>query len=185
MALSFGLKKKDTRDGIWKGDPALQNVPVEVVSLWEKDGQACHLEQFATNGKAEVFKFRALRIDETRGLIKQGMTVAQAWLECFRLGVRFPGAGETVNMGDGVSERIVSPDVTGFPKLALGFVEYLEENYPGIVDFYGGLIFAASFPSEPEKKASSPSSTAKPSSETATNGLAVTAVPLSAVEQAA
>lgn len=177
MALSFGWKLNEKRYGIWKGDPALGTVPPEVLESWERDGQAAHLEPYAINGKAEVIEFRSLRIDETRGLLKPTTTVGQAYLDCFRLGVRFPRAQESWRAADGTTARVVTRDESGFPKLSLGFVEALEASYPGIVDFYGELIFAASFPSEPEKKASSPPSTPKLSLVAETTGAAGTAAP--------
>jgi hypothetical protein len=85
--------------------------------------------------------------------------------ECFAIGVRFPEQQEeTGRTASGERTQVMVRDQNGFVRLSTPFLNALGKQYPGLIDFYGMLVFAATFPSEPEKKASSPPSTSKPSS---------------------
>lgn len=179
MGLDFGWRVNDKHETVWKGDGALLDVPAGALADWEKDGEAVHLLPFAKNGQAEVFTFRALNLDEKRlmqGLYDEETSgYARMVLACFRIGVEFPGASEEYKReSTGQTGFRLWDRVKGIRMLSEPFVAALEARYPGIVEFYGKLIFSATFPSEPEKKASSPQSTRTQSSaaETTTAGTA-------------
>jgi hypothetical protein len=190
MGMEFGWRVNDTRDTVWRGDSALANVPPGALEDWKKDGDASHLLPYATIGKAEVFTFRALNLEESRWVT--GMNPAsdlsgllRQVLACFRIGVSFPGAPDTYARESTGQQGLSKTERNqGLRMLALPFVQALEEKYPGITGFYGGLIFNATFPSEDEKKASSPQPTLTQSSGAASM-TADTAAPVKAGGEAA
>jgi hypothetical protein len=166
MGLDFGWRANDTRDTIWREDTSLVNVPSGALSDWNRDGDASHLLPYAKNGKPEVFTFRALSLDESRyvlGILMDGAATSwpRALLYCFRIAVDFPQAPEKFTDSSG-KDNGRSTRVHGIRMLADPFCFALEVKYPGIIAFYGQLIYAATFPSEAEKKASLPPSTQKP-----------------------
>jgi len=174
MGLDFGWRVNDKHETVWKGDAALVDVPAGVLDDWQRDGGAVHLLPYAKNGQPEVFTFRALNIDEKRllqGLYdEESSGYARMILACFRIGVEFPGASEEYKReSTGQSGFRLWERVRGVRMLSEPFVAALEAKYPGMVEFYGSLIFNATFPSEPEKKASSPQSTKTPSSAAGTS----------------
>jgi hypothetical protein len=182
MALSFGWRANDVRDSIWKGDPALVNVPAGALDAWQEDGDASHLEPYATAGDPTIIRFRALTPDE-KPIVMGVMAGAdsnieganRAWIRCFRMGVSFDGMEESAKDEYGAKRRMTVKE-RGIPMLANEVVMDLESKYPGIVVFYGALIFNASFLSDAEKKASSPPSTETPS-QAAVSTVAITAPP--------
>lgn len=174
MALPLGFKRRETRQAIWKDDSALVGVTEDALTEWFKDGAAAHLQPFAINGAPTVFTYRPLRGDELRGLVKLGMTWKHLAYVCFQIGVRFP-APEVQKVGKDTLAPTIYTDETGFKKLNPDFVDYLEEECPGIVEMYGALVFSASQPTEHEKKASSPPSTEKPSSAATTQAASTAA----------
>lgn len=167
MGLTLGWRPKVSYDGAWPEDPAFKDVPPEVLAEWAKDGQALHLMPYAKNGEPTVFQWRALDGDArrfARSFLDGEGTVSRMFAVCFRLGAEFKA-------GDGEDFRVELPSgevATGMQRtvkeghlrmLAKEFVDALDINYPGLVDFYGALIWQASVPSVQEKKASSPPST--------------------------
>lgn len=169
MGLEFGYRQNDVRETIWKDDTALNGVTPGALEDWARDGDACHLRQFAVNGQPTVFEFRSLNMDESRWVMGmadgEASGVLRMWLACFRIGVRFPGAPEVLaDRSTGQTGLPVTVREKGIRMMALPVVEDLDRRYPGMVSFYGRLIYAATFPSDQEKKASSPPSTASPSS---------------------
>lgn len=178
MGLSFGWKSNEVRESIWKDDSALQNVPAAALEEWKRDGDASHLRPYATNGEPDVIRYRTLTLSQREVVAAQHNGemdgAGRALILAFRIGVDFPSAPESFKVAqsndDGTQEEVtVSRTVRekGIRMLAEPFVQYLETKHPGIVLFYGGLIFNGTFPSEPEKKASSPQSTQKQSPEAA------------------
>lgn len=170
MGLDFGWRFNDVREGIWKGDKALQNVSAGALGSWEEDGDAAHLRPYATLGEPTVFTFKALDLDRSyfvAGIGEgtfNGADVIRQWIMCFRIGVDFPGGPEeSPPDAKGVRHpRIVREK--GVRMLSEEFVAGLELKNRGIVEFYGKLIWTATFASEQEKKALSPPSTGTPSS---------------------
>ena len=170
MALSFGWKANDLRESIWIHDPALQNVPLGAKEAWQEDGDASHLEPYATGGKPTIIRFRALTPDE-RPIVMGPLSTAdsnfeggnRALIRCFRIAVSFEGMEESTQIATGARERLTVKD-HGVRMLALEVVDDLITKYPGMVEFYGNLVFQASFLSDSEKKASSPPSMPTPSS---------------------
>lgn len=173
MALSFGWRANDTRESIWREDTALQNVSAAALEDWKVDGDASHLRKFATNGKPTIITYRALNPDESRVAMALFFnssnaleSYSRATLICFRIGVDFKDAPATIKVNEGYEtvehDRVVKDK--GLRMLSLEFVADLEAKYPGIVSFYGGLIYRATYPDETEKKASSPPSMPTPSS---------------------
>jgi hypothetical protein len=171
MALKLGWRANDIRESYWKGDPAFKNIDAKALEDWQEDGDASHLERFATPGDPPTkITWRNLTPDEAR--VAQGYFIEattfegymRAVLVCFRMAVGFPDTPE-VRTEDG--KRSYTVREKGIRMLANEFVTDIETKYPGIVAFYGGLILNASFASEIEKKASSPQSTPTPSSEAA------------------
>ena len=170
MALSLGWKANDIRESIWRGDPALVGVPQGALDAWEVDGDATHLEPYATNGKPTIVRFRSLSPDE-KHVVTAPMADAEnqvegyqrSLLRCFRIGVSFDGVEEQSRGPDGERRRVTVRE-RGIQMMANEVVADLEIAYPGIVMFYGKLIFDSSFLTEAEKKASSQPSTPMPSS---------------------
>lgn len=170
MAISFGWKANDVRESIWRDDDALTNVPGAALEAWKEDGDASHLRPYALHGQPTLISFRTLNPDESRiaqAYFYQGDNALESYtratLICFRIGVDFIGAPDMVGTTDGVlHHRIVKE--RGVRMLAQEFVSAMETSQPGIVSFYGGLIYRATWPTETEKKASSPPSTQTPSS---------------------
>jgi hypothetical protein len=170
MALSFGWRANDVRESIWRDDDALTNVPAAALEAWKEDGDASHLRPYALGGQPTVITFRTLNPDESRiaqAYFYQGDNALESYtratLICFRIGVDFAGAPDGIGTPDGtIHPRIVKD--RGTRMLALEFVAAMEAQHPGIVSFYGGLIYKATWPTEVEKKASSPPSTLTPSS---------------------
>jgi hypothetical protein len=178
MALSFGWRANDLRESIWKDDPALVGVPAGALDAWTEDGDASHLLPFATAGQPTIINFRALTPDE-KPIVTAPMTdsdgngerlagFSRSLILAFRIGVSFEGADESMGPDPetGAKRRIVAKE-RGIRMLAPEIVADLDAVYPGLVQFYGNLIFQASFLTETEKKASSPPSTPTPSSEVA------------------
>ena len=170
MGLNMGWRAKDIRESIWKDDDSLAGVTEAALDSWREDGDASHLRPFATNGEPQIITFRPLSQDElevVRALHVEAANTAEAmfrsWLLCFRIAVEFKGARTefTVEHTGHKAKRIVKE--RGIKMLADEFVTYVEENQPGIIAFYGQLVFSASFLSPAEKKASSPPSTPTPS----------------------
>lgn len=188
MGLSFGFKALDVRESIWQGDDALANVPSAALEAWWEDGDATHLAPYAKNGEPSKITFRNLTPDEMRiatGIGEGGGSseaFARHTLMCFRIGVDFPDAPEKFppDPNGVVHSKIVKE--RGIRMLSLGFVDFLERRYPGIVMFYGVLISKATLPTDAEKKASSPPSTPRPSSAEAST--AATTVPPPSAEGA-
>lgn len=178
MSLSFGWRANDTRESIWREDTALQNVSAAALEDWKADGDASHLRKYATAGKPSLITFRGLTPDEARmasARMADPSSPIESWgrglLMCFRIGVDFPDAPSTIrynykdadgNHQEGAAKRVVLE--RGIRMLASEFVAQLEHDYKGIVAFYGKLIYEATYPSEVEKKASSPQSMQTPSS---------------------
>ena len=173
MALSFGWRPNDVRESIWIGDPALVNVSAAARAAWKEDGDASHLRPFQANGQATKITFRNLTPDEARMASAYWYEAAnnvESWgratLVCLRLGVDFPGESEELATPDGVRHARTVKE-RGARMLAPELVSDLEERYPGMVAFYGGLIYRATYPQDDVKKASSPPVTPTPSSEAA------------------
>lgn len=174
MPLEFGWRANEVRESIWKGDSALGEIPTAAAQAWAEDGDASHLEPYVLHGKPARITYRNLNADESRVMQAyfvdavnpiQGYT--RALLMCFRIGVNFPGLEEINDpSGSGVKHGVIVNE-RGIRMLAEPFVQQLEITYPGIVGFYGRLIFDGSRTTEKEKKASSPPSTPTPSSEAA------------------
>lgn len=182
MALQLGFKRREVVKAIWKDDTALVGVTAEALEAWEQDGAAFHLEPFARNGSPRMFTYRPLRGNERRSFVKPGMSWSHMKYMCFQLGVRFPDAPEAEPINkDFVAPTLVPDDLgLGFKLLNPDFVDFLEEQSPGIVDMYGKLVYSAGVPTDAEKKASSPPSTERPSSAAiapAASTAAATAVP--------
>jgi len=189
MALSLGWKANDIRESIWMKDPALrQPIPEGVLTAWREDGDASHLEPYLAGGAPTIIEWRALNADE-KPIVQAPMTDAEnnleganrAWLRCFRMAVRFKDAEESATGADGQSHRMMVKE-KGIWMLSLGFVDHLIDTYPGMMEFYGHLVFMASFLGDAEKKASSPPSTPTPSSVEAST--ADTTAPSPAAEAA-
>jgi hypothetical protein len=172
MGLDFGWRANDVRETIWIEDSALVNVPPGVIDDWRADGDASHLRPYATAGQPEVFTFRTLTQDEAHyvrrfaegeGDRPSMSALARVFLASFRIGVEFPTGPESLRDQAGARHSRTARE-RGIRMLNEEFVEYLARRYPGIVAFYGNLIFAATFATDAEKKASSPPSTPPPSS---------------------
>jgi len=164
MGLSFGWRANEVRESIWSGDSALGEVPEAAMAKWREDGDAGHLAPYATNGAPSKITFRNLTPDEAqvvRAYYDAPSTLEaalRATLMCFRIAVDFPEAPNETRDQRGVRlQRIVKE--RGLRLLSNEWVAHIEQAYPGIVRFYGDLVFAASFPTNDEKKASSPPST--------------------------
>lgn len=180
MGLSIGWRYNDVRESIWKDDTAIPrrtgedgkevaDIPAGALEAWLEDGDASHLEPYATQGEPQRIRFRALTPDEKE--IVKGVLIGadnniegagRAWILCFRMAVSFEGAEDAGKDEYGARRRMTSK-VRGIPMMANEVVADLERTYPGLVGFYGGLVFNASFLGDVEKKASSPPSTATPS----------------------
>lgn len=189
MALSFGWRANDVRESIWMDDPAIprkwvkrrdkdgKEVDVEVADIpagaldaWREDGDASHLQPYATLGDPTIIRFRSLTPDE-KHIVTAPMTVEDTagvtgymrmLLLCFRIGADFDAAAEQITDADGVKHKLIGK-AWGTRMLAEPLVADIEERYPGLVYFYGRLIYDASYLTHIEKKASSPPSTATPS----------------------
>ncbi len=188
MALSFGWRANEVRESIWKDDPALVGVSKGALESWEHDGDASWLRPFATAGAPTIIRFRSLTADEKHvalsPLVGAGNAVegfGRTLLRAFRLAVEFEDAPDQIRDAGGDDHRIRGKEF-GFSMLAQEIVEDLETRYPGIVNFYGGLIYRASVLTDSEKKASSPQSTATPSS--AAGSMADTTAPSVTAEAA-
>lgn len=178
MALSFGWRANDQRESIWIGDPALKDVSDAAAEAWRESGDAVHLEPYATKGKPTTIFVRALTADE-RTFVLAPMTgnesegeklagLGRAMLLAFRIGVSFKGMSDSVGRDpDTDLKRKVIVNERGIRMLATNIVDDLQKAYPGLVEFYGGLVFNASFLTDAEKKASSPPSMPTPSSAAA------------------
>jgi hypothetical protein len=171
MALSFGWRENDARESIWIGDPALGPIPPQAEAGWREDGDASWLEPHLIGGQPTRINFRNLTPDESRAV--QGYFMEslgsidgymRAVLMCFRIAVSFEGMPDVMRDSSGVDHPVIVKE-RGIRMLGNGFVEKLNRDYPGMIDFYGGLILRASLPTDAEKKASSQPSTPTPSSE--------------------
>ncbi len=170
MALSLGWRANEIRESIWKGDPALEGVTAAALSAWEEDGDAGHLEPFVKHGQPTRLEFRNLNGDEIRYVRGPGFeassiggAVDRIWRLAFRIGINIVGMPVSIRDPEGIEHHTIVRQ-EGIRMLAGGLTDELERTYPGIVDFYGAMIFGASVPSDKEKKASSPPSTQTPSS---------------------
>lgn len=162
MALNIGFRPKRVQDCAWIGDPALAEVPEAAKADWRKDGAAAHLLPYAKNGELTIIKIRDLHASESRYMqryIGAQVLVRNLFYECFALGARFKGQAEQQQMPDGSKAVSMVRDANGFLRLSDEVMDGLEVTYPGLIDFFGELIFTASFPTEAEKKASSLPST--------------------------
>ena len=177
MGLSFGWRANDVRESIWMDDTAIPrtaddkaDIPAGALASWREDGDASHLLPYATVGQPTTILVRSLTPDE-KPLVMAPMNGAttnfegymRALLMCFRIGVSFKDAPETIETEDGL-DHATSAKERGIRMLPLEFVASLQEKYPGMIEFYGDLVFRSSFLTELEKKASSPPSTPTPSS---------------------
>jgi hypothetical protein len=174
--LRLGWRASEKRDTIWIGDPALENVPESAREDWQKDGDAVHLRPYATAGQPEGISFRSLTFTEAqyiKGMYDSatpGPSFELVVSFCFRLAVRFKDAAESYTVeSTGAGGLRTIERVAGFAVLAEGFCNNLRFEYPGMVEFYGALIWTASMPTEPEKKASSPPLTTTPLSAVASS----------------
>lgn len=175
MALSLGWRANEVRESIWVGDPSLVNIPDGALEAWRIDGDASHLEPYATNGEPTTILWRALTVSEQAyvrnpmyGNNSEGERMAgleRAVILSFRIACSFKGAGESMGQDPetGAKRKIVVNE-RGFWMLSEAVVADLDKVFPGLIAFYGHLVFAASFLSEVEKKASSPPSIQTPSS---------------------
>jgi hypothetical protein len=175
MALSFGWRANDIRESIWIGDPSLVNVTDAALEAWRTDGDASHLEPYATSGEPTTILWRALTLSE-QAYVRTPMYgndsqeeklsgLERAIILSFRIGCSFKGAGDSMGQdpGTGIKRKIVVNE-KGIWMLSEAVVADLVKAFPGLLEFYGNLVFAASFLSDSEKKASSPPSTPTPSS---------------------
>lgn len=173
MPLKFGWVAQERRRSYWINDDALEGVSAQAREAWREDGDARHLEPFVRPGcKPTAIEFRTLSVDEAqyvRGMAADaggGMrALLTATAAAFRLACDFPDAPLTCDDGSGVQRNRIET-VDGRKMLADGFVAALQQSSPGLVMFYGGLIFSASVLTDSEKKASSPRSTATQSGST-------------------
>lgn len=168
MALTLRYRKERERDCAWIGDPALLDVPESAKADWAKEGAAAHLLPHAKNGDLTIIRVRDLEADEAR-YVRRFIGAGQILLdnlfyECFALGARFKGQPDQQQMPDGTTVETVERDGNGFLRLSKVFLNAVDRDNPGLVNFIGGLILHGSFPTATEKKASSPPSTEKPSS---------------------
>jgi hypothetical protein len=182
MGLSFGWQADDVRESFWIDDPDLENVSAQARVAWNEDGDASHLRPFIRpGGKPALITFRPLNMAESRTVTALMASLADSQLEgiirayllCFRLAADCPDAPARIPAGvdketgkDLFHDRVVKE--RGYRMLADPFCKKLDKDYPGIVSFYGRMIFEATYPTESEKKASSPPSTMTPSLATAT-----------------
>jgi len=167
MALTLRYTKGRTRDCAWIGDPALLDVPETAKADWRKDGAAAHLRPFAKNGDLTVITIRDLTPSEVRYVkrhVYTGASVESMYYDCFVLAARFKGAPEAQAMPDGTTEGMLERNGDGFVTLSDAFITGLDHEHPGLVTFFGELIFGNTWPKAVEKKASSPPSTETPSS---------------------
>ncbi len=182
MGLKFGWRAHDVRESIWFEDESLIDVdaqgkktnraPAAALDAWREDADASHLLPYATNGEPTIIRFRNLSPDEFR--VVQAYFVdptnsfegaVRAWLAAFRIAIDFPGKETQADTsGSGAPPHAIVVKEHGIRMMANELVTALEENYPGIVAFYGRRILNASMATDAEKKASSPQSTQTPSS---------------------
>ena len=167
--LDFGWKLNEERDGAWIEDPALIGVTESAKADWRKDGAAAHLLPFAKNGTLTIIKFRALNADEVRFVrrlfVDGAAPMENVVLDCFALGARLPSMPEAGRSPAGEQVATMARDAYGFHRISMPTLNALDRRYPGIISFFGMRIFEATFPSEPEKKASSPGFTGPQSAE--------------------
>lgn len=162
MALNIGWKRSEQWESYWIEDPAFVDVSEAARQEWNESGEAKPLRPFLKDGaKATRILFRPLTFDESRLVLAEmhgapspvaGLMLA--YVLCFRLGVQFPDLGPTIRDRGGADHPCLVQD-GGRRMLALEVLADLEEQYHGIVAFYGSKVYSASFPSEAEKKASS------------------------------
>lgn len=168
MALTLRYRKERERDCAWILDPALLNVPDSVKADWSKDGAAAHLLPHAKNGDLTIIRVRDLEADEARYVRRYAsggqVLLDNLFYECFALGARFKWQADSQQMPDGTTVETIERDANGFLRLSKVFLNAVDRDNPGLVNFIGNLILTGSFPSAVEKKASSPPSTEKPSS---------------------
>lgn len=156
--LRFGFIAGERRESIWPHDEAVGEIPAAAQLAFSADGEAEHLRPYVKPGQTPArIVFRTLTQDEASTVEVLSLQVAKlrAWEMAFRMGVDFPDAPETIGLATGGTGS-KTERWRGFVVLSDGFVRALKAQYPGIVMFYGKLVFDSSFPSEPEKKASSP-----------------------------
>ena len=166
--LTLRYRKERERECAWILDPALVDVPESVKADWMKDGSIVHLQPYAKNGALTVISVRDLEADEARYVrryISSGQVlIDNVFFECFALGARFKGQPDEQVMPDGTRVDTIERDANGFLRLSRPFMNGVDRDNPGLVNFIGNVILNGSFPSAIEKKASSPQSTEKPSS---------------------
>lgn len=165
MALNIGWKRSEQWESYWIEDPAFVDVSEAARQEWEESGDGGPLRPFVKDGaKPTRILFRSLTPDEARMVIAilheapspvEGLI--RAYLLCFRIAVAFPDLGGTIGDAGGAQHPTVVKE-RGTRMLATELVAHLEAAYAGIVTFYGAKVYAASFPSAAEKKASSPQS---------------------------
>lgn len=176
MGLRFGWRVTEVRESIWCEDEALTRdadgkvaVPAAAMAAWRETGDATALEPYCTNGKPQIIRYRTLTLDEievVRAPFIDPTHVVEGYrrllIMCFRIGVDFAGK-ETQGTPDAVMHDIIVKQ-DGIRMLAEPFVAALERSHPGLIGFYGKLIWDGSRSTDAEKKASSPPSTPTPSS---------------------
>lgn len=165
MGLQFGFIANSRRESIWPEDDALGEVPDAALEAFMLDGDATHLRPYVKASATPTrIVFRTLTQDEaaTVDVLRLQVAPLRAWEMSFRMGVDFPDAPETFQLPEGGT----APKTEmwrGFVVLSDGFVRSLKSRYRNIASFYGRLVYNGSFPSEAEKKASSPPPTPTPS----------------------
>lgn len=176
MALDLGYEVGEERESIWIKDPALGDVPEFARAEWMKDFDAAHLRPYVINGKPTIIKIRSLTPSEVRWMRSFfGMPSDVAYLECFRIAVRLEGAPEVGETSSGKKVPTVVREGK-FLKLSDEFCRSLDKRYTAeFAEVYGAVAFSMTFPSEQEKKASSPPSTPSQSSEAGGTGSATAA----------
>jgi hypothetical protein len=180
--IDFGYIAGERRTSIWYLDAALANITPAAFAEWLENPEAGILEPFATNGPPTLITWRSLTGDERRfveGLAHNAVSGRSAseriYRACFRLAVSIEGLRDTWPDPKGSGKEFPSlVRENGFVMLSNGVVDYFAARYPtdrkrpddrpGMVDFYGMHVYAASTLSEIEKKASSLPSTLMPSS---------------------
>jgi len=166
--LTLRYRKERERDCAWINDPALVDVPESVKADWAKDGSIVHLQPYAKNGTLTVISVRDLEADEARYvrryIARDQVLIDNVFFEGFALGARFKGQPDEQVMPDGTRVETVERDANGFLRLSRAFMNGVDRDNPGLVNFIGSLIINGSFATSLEKKASSPQSTEKPSS---------------------
>lgn len=174
MGLRFGWKAHEVWESHWPKDPSFGEIPEGALQEWSETGDASPLRPYVKHGTPTRITYRTLTLDETQFV--RGVCTPDAWMTeqqalnravalCFRIGVDFPDEKPTyTDAGGAVKQKTVKEK--GIRMLADEYSRALDAAYPGIVKFYGSLIFNAAFATEAEKKASSLQSTPSQSAPT-------------------